>query len=181
MKEINFLESQRRRLQQQAAKDRKLSLISFGVLGLILATFIGFFIYNYYLTTQISQVETQKSQLESTLAAALNKQKDLMLFSKKLFQIEDIIAERKQGLTKLNFLDNNLSDKNTITVRTFRYNIKESTIKTNIETQNVFSAGDIFTELNNPEFDEAFASIDYGGLNRSRSAIYTFSTVFNLE
>lgn len=181
MKEINFLESQRRRLQQQATKDKKLSIVSFGVLGLVLLGFAGFFVYNYYLQTQIKNVTSQKEELEITLTAVLNKQKDVMLFTKKLEQIGDVIAERKQGLKKLGFLDKNLSDQETVKVRTFRYDIKEGTIKTNIEAKNVFSADDIFIELSNPEFNETFASIDYGGLNRSRSAVYTFSTVYNLE
>ena len=179
-REINFLEFQRRRLVQQAARERHFLWIGLAVGGVSILAFVGLIIYGLVLDNQTQIVLGQKDDAELALISMREKEEHYNLFYNKLTRIESIIASRYDGLAKLFFLDDNLGDRDNIRVRSFKHSISDASIRTNIEAKNVFSADDIFIELNQEEFKENFVAITYGGLSRGQGGAYTFSPTFSL-
>lgn len=180
MREINFLASQIKDQAAQEKKDRQYFLIALGLLAAVIIAWLGILAYNTYLNAQAEDLRLERNQAEQRLSQLANSQIPYLTYVNKTKAISEIINNRKDALELIELVSEYLMALG-VEPRSINYAFREAYFEVSLQASNIFLTEIMFAGLENEEFKDQFASIDYGALSRDPNGRYTTTVTFNLK
>ncbi len=169
---INFLRERNRLQEAVVVGDRKLSLISTVLLGVMIASTFGVFSYRFYLSQKKAALEEGTQQAAAQLLALKDVQEEAGRRKTLLDTIKTIIANRGKSWEAIEYTYSILPADTQIQSITLA---SGTSLEFAVAAKDIFTYKELSTVLQSPALKENGYSLSLGTLSRAKDGEYTLN------
>ncbi len=169
--DINFLSKQQIQFKKRDKLDKKSFYVVIVLTIIVLIIFGSLWFTNNWYQNQIKQVKNNQQNLEKTIQANQNREKDYLAFYQKIQKLTELIAQRSQGTTTL-INDYNYFTTPTTAIQSTSYDYYTKNLEVTLACNNVFALKQLLDLVQNETYNQKFNYVELLSLMRNSEGVY---------
>ncbi|MDO5561300.1 MAG: hypothetical protein Q4G02_00810 [bacterium] len=177
--DINFLKQNKNQLEQRTKEDRRSFLLIVTISVIVVVLFITLLLVSQYYQNQIDKVATQRAEIENNILRGDQRTKSYLIFYSKLQKLVDLTEERAGGTEALVSTYQYFTRKNTAITESL-YDYQAHTLELTVSSNSIFSLPELFSLIQDQNFQKTFQSVEILSLNRLGNGTYSLKILLEI-